>query len=767
MKLKTLLSAFFILFSGISQPLFSAPTVEDLSPYFGPARSSSTSVTITGSGFWDINDDPIVTEVLFGDIPASSFTVVSDTQITVNTPLHVPGAVFVQVTVEDPMGVFESNVKRDDHMDHFVFQGFSFLNINMGGEGIAVIDTATNFTEPVNPLDPTSPDLSSIFSSPDGQYSISTRESTDNLPQVNIGPLTDTYPYETTFTNGETFKAITISLDGNTAYLLNESTPFNPSAIALDLKNQTYQTISLTEEVDEKLPVIPAISPTEPKLFAVYAVSNTPIIYVVNTDNYNDVEEILFAPSLGSPTAFALNSDGSKAVLVLDSGTIFIINTANYLDVSEVTVGGDPIGVVIASDNQAYVPCQGSASVFAIDLDGVESPVEIQMTDSFVPQSATCTPNGSKVFVGCRPPDGSDRDFVPLKVFQINTVNNYSLSSFNVGSLSDFNKEFDFIRGMVVNPNGVGGYFALANTADDRSNFYFFSVNAFPSSSVNPLPPGNYPNLSNRLLRQASTLTITPNQAPLSRLSISGEMPIRTGVTYTFDGTDSVSPTFNITDYEWVFSDESITVDPTANDGIKEVTFTEPGTYSVSLTVTNTLGVSTEQTFLVNSCINIDNKFNVTSLTNNGGETAALSMEIDVEQTPPSAPQNLIATPDRNENGYLVTLDWDAPETGSPDLYKIFRDDGVSNTEIGTSATLNYIDDTVVLGETYDYTVVAVQNDVDSVPSDPAIVTIDPIAPSAPQNLEGISSREPNGDYIVSLTWTAPETGAPDSYRIL
>jgi hypothetical protein len=80
--------------NGISYFYLPAPTVTDVTPNQGPTGGGN-SVTITGSGFTG------ATAVWFGAAPASSFTVVSDTQITATAPA---GSGSVPVTVTTPGG---------------------------------------------------------------------------------------------------------------------------------------------------------------------------------------------------------------------------------------------------------------------------------------------------------------------------------------------------------------------------------------------------------------------------------------------------------------------------------------------------------------------------------------------------------------------------------------------------------------------------------------------------------------------------------------
>ncbi len=72
-----------------------APRVAGISPSSGPT-AGGTLVTITGTNFTG------ATAVLFGDVPATSFSVYSDTEIQATAPAQAAGT--VDVTVETPGG---------------------------------------------------------------------------------------------------------------------------------------------------------------------------------------------------------------------------------------------------------------------------------------------------------------------------------------------------------------------------------------------------------------------------------------------------------------------------------------------------------------------------------------------------------------------------------------------------------------------------------------------------------------------------------------
>ncbi|MGY1941351.1 IPT/TIG domain-containing protein [Nocardia gipuzkoensis] len=80
---------------GVPFTYVSVPTLVSVTPNTGPV-TGGTAVTITGTGFTG------ATGVFFGVLPAASFTVNSDTQITAVTPL---GFGTVPITVTAPGGI--------------------------------------------------------------------------------------------------------------------------------------------------------------------------------------------------------------------------------------------------------------------------------------------------------------------------------------------------------------------------------------------------------------------------------------------------------------------------------------------------------------------------------------------------------------------------------------------------------------------------------------------------------------------------------------
>ena len=88
---------------------YGAPSITSLSPSGGPLAGGNT-VVITGTGFTGVTG---AVAVKFGVDSATSYTVVSPTQITATAPLHSTAAV-VQVSVTNPAGT-SLNTAADDY----------------------------------------------------------------------------------------------------------------------------------------------------------------------------------------------------------------------------------------------------------------------------------------------------------------------------------------------------------------------------------------------------------------------------------------------------------------------------------------------------------------------------------------------------------------------------------------------------------------------------------------------------------------------------
>ena len=131
-------------------------------------------------------------------------------------------------------------------------------------------------------------------------------------------------------------------------------------------------------------------------------------------------------------------------------------------------------------------------------------------------------------------------------------------------------------------------------------------------------------------------LTITPDQAPLADFVATQTAPL----TISFDASNSVSPVGDIATYAWDFGDAT-----TGNGVIVTHTYANPGTFSVTLTVTNTAGTSTTIIFPVGQTV-----------LNHGGPSASSSQMITVPATCPPTPTITKISPTSGPEGTEVTI---------------------------------------------------------------------------------------------------------------
>ena len=132
-----------------------------------------------------------------------------------------------------------------------------------------------------------------------------------------------------------------------------------------------------------------------------------------------------------------------------------------------------------------------------------------------------------------------------------------------------------------------------------------------------------------------------------------------------------------------------------------------------------------------------------------------------LDATPPTTPQNLVATPVGTERIDLVWTASQDPETGVAG-YRVFRD----GSEVGSTTQTVYQDDVLSPATKYDYHVVAVNGEgLESQPSATAsATTFDGTGPTTPTDLMATAA----GTDRIDLEWSPaedPESGI-DSYRV-
>jgi YVTN family beta-propeller protein len=354
------------------------------------------------------------------------------------------------------------------------------------------------------------------------------------------------------------------------------------------------------------------------------------------------------------PTGIAITPNGQDAY-VADAGShaVSVIDTATGTTVgAPISVGTEPVAVAITPDGQtAYVTNEGAGTVTPITLStGKAGPPIVLSTPigfSSEPSDIVITPDGSTAYVA----DAGNNEIHVVDLTTDTEVAHPSVfSSPSVMAMSPdgSNVYVDSASEVAVIPtasNTVASYIplgtpgtvtvsALALTPDGAT--LYAAIDSDGGGTVVPVTTASdtvgsaisLPDLPTALAFSADGATayvtvagstnalvpvtvatgtvgspigvgidpagvaIEPDQAPVAALSVTANFP---GEPSTFDASQSTSTTSPIASYTWDVGDGSpplTTTTPTTTWA-----YSAPGTYQASVTVTDTAGTSTEQTF--------------------------------------------------------------------------------------------------------------------------------------------------------------------------
>ncbi|MFG1685233.1 beta-propeller fold lactonase family protein [Nonomuraea sp. NPDC049269] len=294
-------------------------------------------------------------------------------------------------------------------------------------------------------------------------------------------------------------------------------------------------------------------------------------------------------PVLGeNPRGIAMTPDGRNLYVttgdpVADTEPDVLVRFAVQEKGTLKRLGTTPIGaaggaMALTPDGRfLFVPCaarhEGEAShevfVFRVDSDGALTPVpDSPFPAPDVPIAAAVTPDGRNLYVTDGGLIGSGSRLVSAYTIRAN------------GSL-------DHIADVKAGKSPV----ALAPAPDARwlyvSNLDSNDASAFrikPGGELEELDGSPYPTGGMRPAFQS--IAVLPNQGPQAALAV-GET---TGLEARFDASTSSDPDGNVVRYDWAFGDGTV-----LRDGGPRPThrFPAPGTYQVTLVITDDQGCST------------------------------------------------------------------------------------------------------------------------------------------------------------------------------
>jgi YVTN family beta-propeller protein len=262
-------------------------------------------------------------------------------------------------------------------------------------------------------------------------------------------------------------------------------------------------------------------------------------------------------PVAGDPDSVAITPDGRSAYVTdLTSGDVSVIDTAaNQVVGPPIPVGSSPRGIAITPDgSRAYVANSGSKTVSVIDTatnQVVGPPIEVENE----PYAVAVTPDGSRVYV-------TNRGMGTVSVIDTATNQVVGPPIQLTGEPTAIAITPDGTRAYVT--NGMSGIVAVIETATNQVVGPPIMVGTAPES-----------------------IAITPDQPPLAAFTGSVARP---GVPIVFSAAASRDQDGSISRYSWDFGDGQTVPDGGPSPGH---TYSKPGSYRVTLTVTDNDGCST------------------------------------------------------------------------------------------------------------------------------------------------------------------------------
>ncbi|OJU81741.1 MAG: hypothetical protein BGO10_07590 [Chlamydia sp. 32-24] len=406
----------------------------------------------------------------------------------------------------------------------------------------------------------------------------------------------------------------------------------------------------------------------------------------------------------------AITPDGATAY-VTQAGAIdgySVANPGGPLTSITLPVGASPVGIAITPDGTyAYVTDSLNAAVYQVNL--ATSVVNtISLPVGTTPDRIAITPNGAVAYVANTSSNTAYAISIPS-----NTVTPITLASSQ--------------GGVAAHPNSQIVYFT------DLANQRIAVVDVATNTLIGFIVIPNFP----------SAIAIAPDQAPTAAFTV---VPAIAGMSTDFTST-STSPVGSIASYTWDFGDGTIVTVTTPT--ISHVYATD-GNYNVTLTVTNTQGTSTTQTFTGQT------------VSNNGGPSATTSQIVTI--LPVNAPMITFIFPSSGVAGTEVTIN------------------GV-NLSTATSVTFGGVPAAFTVNGDGTLTAIAPPNLTGTVTvtvttpfgtslpnefTEFTYVTVETVLP--PIDLRGVQITNRFADqkqYINVLTWNPPSTGPrPTSYFV-
>ena len=455
---------------------------------------------------------------------------------------------------------------------------------NNADNTVSVIDTETNtVTATVNveggPI--------GVAVSPDGTNVYVTNEDSNTVSVID----TATNKVTATVKVGSGAKGIAVTPDGEKVYVTNYGG--NTVSVISTAANKVIATVGVKNS-----PWAVAVSPDGTEVYVTNDVSGTVSVINTATDTVTTTVNV----ENQSPGGVAVSPDGTNVYVTSgSSNTVAIISTETKSVTNTVNVGNSPHGVAVTPDGtNVYVANFGSKTVSVISTAANEVTNTVNVGNS--PYGVAVSPDGTKVYV-------PDRDDNTVSV--IDTATNTVTTAVNVGKRPKALGQF--IGYIPVKPRLPVADFSASQTSGNKPlsvSFYDISTGSPTSwywdfgdgaTSAERSPAHTYTEAGNYIVdltvdnengADSKTQEISVQEAqnedkvlPVADFGsnlVSGFAPL------DVQFTDSSQ---NANRWSWDFNNDGIA---DSSDVSPVYTYTTPGTYTVSLTVSNANGTDSK-----------------------------------------------------------------------------------------------------------------------------------------------------------------------------
>ena len=402
------------------------------------------------------------------------------------------------------------------------------------------------------------------------------------------------------------FAAGASSAGARSAYVLGMNDSSSPYVVPVDLATQTVGAQIPLPSGGEGGGGRIAITPDGTKAYAVASNEEKVVPIDIATNKAGTPIDVSFAP-----TAIAITPDGTKAY-VTDrfQSLVTPIALATNTTLPTISVGDFPGGIAITPDGtKAYVANRGSENVSVIDI--ATNTVIATIPVPGEPAGASVKPDGTRIYVSEENGDTFPIDPVTNTVgapiaggaggaiaVTPNSAKAYTAGTFNGNSVP-----LDLATGSAGTPIAVSGFPEDIAILPDGSRAYIPSFDQTTPLLV-PLDLSTDQALSGFPVGPGpEAIAIVPNQGPRASFSFvpppvatpaGGTATISSLPSVEFDAKTSSDSDGSIARYDWDFGDGA-----SAPNGGAAPThiYSQSGTYTVTLTVTDNEGCSLQVVF--------------------------------------------------------------------------------------------------------------------------------------------------------------------------